>query len=98
MNDSPRVLIVDDQPDFAKGLVRLLTPKLPKAALSCVLSAEAALDDLAASPCDVMVTDLRMPDMSGIDLLERLKDVGATIPAVVITGHGDVPMAVAAIP
>jgi two-component system response regulator FixJ len=37
-----------------------------------------------------------MPDMSGVELLEKLKEKGASIPAVVITGHGDVPMAVAA--
>jgi two-component system response regulator FixJ len=43
-----------------------------------------------------LITDLRMPDMSGVELLEKLKEAGASIPAVVITGHGDVPMAVAA--
>jgi two-component system response regulator FixJ len=37
-----------------------------------------------------------MPDMSGVELLEKLKETGTSIPAVVITGHGDVPMAVAA--
>jgi two-component system response regulator FixJ len=37
-----------------------------------------------------------MPDMSGVELLEKLKEAGVSIPAVVITGHGDVPMAVAA--
>ncbi|QAZ44257.1 DNA-binding response regulator [Mesorhizobium sp. Pch-S] len=43
-----------------------------------------------------LVTDLRMPDMSGVDLLEKLNERGCMVPAVVITGHGDVPMAVAA--
>jgi two-component system response regulator FixJ len=43
-----------------------------------------------------LVTDLRMPDMSGVELLERLNRQNGMIPAVVTTGHGDLPMAVAA--
>lgn len=43
-----------------------------------------------------LVTDLRMPDMNGVELLEALTLRGIQIPAIVITGHGDVPMAVAA--
>jgi two-component system response regulator FixJ len=41
-----------------------------------------------------LVTDLRMPDMSGVELLKRLREAGALLPAIVITGHGDVQMAV----
>ena len=41
----------------------------------------------------VYVTDLRMPDVSGVELLARVKDAGAMVPEIVITGHGDVPMA-----
>src|SRR5690606_33977976 len=44
----------------------------------------------------VLITDLRMPDMSGVDLIKRLRSESITIPAIVITGHGDVPMAVEA--
>ncbi|ESQ91051.1 chemotaxis protein CheY [Asticcacaulis sp. AC460] len=43
-----------------------------------------------------LVTDLRMPEMNGVELLEALAERGMDIPAIVITGHGDVPMAVAA--
>ncbi|RYE78568.1 MAG: response regulator [Hyphomicrobiales bacterium] len=43
-----------------------------------------------------LITDLRMPDMSGVDLLRRLRDTGTLLPAIVITGHGDVQMAVEA--
>jgi two-component system, LuxR family, response regulator FixJ len=46
---------------------------------------------------DCVVSDVRMPGMSGLDLVQRLKSVGSIAPVVLITGHGDVDMAVAAI-
>jgi len=97
VNDTPRVLIVDDQPDFAKGLVRLLAPKLPGAALSCVLSGEAALEDLAGAPCDVLVTDLRMPGLSGLELLGRALARDPQLGVVLLTAHGDIDTAVMAL-
>ena len=97
MTDSPRVLIVDDQPDFAKGLVRLLAPKLPEASLSCVLSGEAALADLAGAPCDVMVTDLRMPGLTGLDLLPKALALAPNLGIVLVTAHGDIDSAVLAL-
>ncbi len=97
MTTNPRVLIVDDQPDFAKGLARLLSPKLPHATLAYALSAEAALEDLASTPCDVVVTDLRMPGLSGIDLIPRALDLQPSLGIVLLTAHGDIDSAVLAL-
>lgn len=97
MNTTPRVLIVDDQPDFAKGLTRLLAPKLPDASLSFVLSGEAALTNLAETPCAVLVTDLRMPGISGLELLQRALDLDPHLGVVLLTAHGDIDTAVMAL-
>ena len=59
-------------------------------------SAPAFLAALPGISAGCIVTDVRMPEMSGIDLLRRLKELRVTLPVIVITGHGDVPLAVEA--
>jgi two-component system response regulator FixJ len=59
-------------------------------------SAEAFLELAATLQGGCIVTDVRMPGMRGLDLVRRLKERGVTLPVVVITGHGDVPLAVEA--
>lgn len=88
------VHVVDDEEAVRKSLAFLLaTAGFP------VRVHESATGFLAAAPMAgkaCLVTDLKMPDLSGVELLERLNGMGVTMPTVVITGHGDVPMAVAA--
>jgi two-component system response regulator FixJ len=88
------VHIVDDEEPVRKSLAFLLTM-----AGFAVRVHESATSFLAAAPGmskGCLVTDLRMPDMSGVELLTKLGAANAMMPAIVITGHGDVPMAVAA--
>lgn len=92
--DSYVVHIVDDEEPVRKSLAFLLT--MTGFTVRVHESATSFLHTARSIGKACLVTDLRMPDMNGVDLLERLKDIGASIPAVVITGHGDVPMAVAA--
>jgi len=54
------------------------------------------LDNAAGSELGVLILDIRMPGMSGLDLQQKLQELGIRIPIVFVTGHGDVPMAVEA--
>ncbi|MBB6411521.1 response regulator FixJ [Mesorhizobium sangaii] len=88
------VHIVDDEEPVRKSLAFLLTMSG-----FAVKMHESATDFLAVASGirnGVLVTDLRMPDMTGVELLRNLVKANASLPAVVITGHADVPMAVEA--
>ncbi|MFA9479130.1 response regulator FixJ [Phycisphaerales bacterium AB-hyl4] len=54
------------------------------------------LDEMDRLPFGCIVADIRLPGMSGLDLQDRLREMGVRLPFVVITGHGDVPLAVRA--
>lgn len=88
------VHIVDDEEAVRNSLAFLLS-----SAGFAVRMHESATEFLAVAPRinnGCLVTDLRMPDMDGVELLRRLRDSDAMLPAIVITGHGDVQMAVEA--
>jgi len=88
------VHVVDDEEPVRRSLAFLLaTVGFP---VRVHESAEGFLASAASAGRACLITDLKMPDMSGVELLERLNSMGAMMPTVVITGHGDVPMAVAA--
>jgi two-component system response regulator FixJ len=88
------VHIVDDDEAVRQSLAFLLG----SAGLTVRLydSASAFLAGLSAVKSGCLVTDMRMPDMTGIELLQQLRAKACRLPAIVITGHGDVPLAVEA--
>jgi two-component system, LuxR family, response regulator FixJ len=59
-------------------------------------SAQRFIDTLPDTSLSCIITDVRMPDMSGIDLVRRLKELKVGAPVIVITGHGDIALAVEA--
>jgi two-component system response regulator FixJ len=88
------VHIVDDEEAVRNSLAFLLT-----GAGFAVRVHESASDFLHIAPQisnGCLITDLRMPDIDGVELLRRLKAADAMLPAIVVTGHGDVQMAVEA--
>ncbi|MDW9378434.1 response regulator FixJ [Sinorhizobium meliloti] len=88
------VHIVDDEEPVRKSLTFMLT--MNGFAVKMHQSAEAFLAFAPDVRNGILVTDLRMPEMSGVELLRNLGDHKINIPSIVITGHGDVPMAVEA--
>ena len=88
------VHIVDDEEPVRKSLAFLLTMHGFTVRVHNSATDFLAVASTVRNGC--LVTDLRMPDMSGVELLRSLQAAKATIPTIVITGHGDVPMAVEA--
>jgi DNA-binding NtrC family response regulator len=92
-----RILIVDDDRDFCRGLARLLAPGFPEAEIALAGSGAEALELLAAQRMDLMLTDLRMPGLDGQELLRQALEREPELTVVLLTGHGSVEAAVAAL-
>ena len=88
------VHIVDDEEPVRKSLAFMLT--MNGFAVRVHESATAFVQFAPRARDAVLVTDLRMPDMTGVELIRNLSMLQNRIPSLVITGHGDVPMAVEA--
>jgi FixJ family two-component response regulator len=88
------VFVVDDDYDVRNSLALLLRSVGIEA--RCFDTAEALLAALGADSTGCVVTDVRMPGMSGLELQQELARRGLALPLIMITGHADVPMAVAA--
>lgn len=59
--------------------------------------ADNCFEQLHCLPCDLLVTDLRMPEMSGMELLTKVRRTMPSLPVVILTGYGDIPTAVRAV-
>ena len=92
-----RVVIVDDEVDFARGLARLVGGHFPGLKVEAAHSGEDALRILAASPAQLMITDLRMPEMTGLQLLSRALGLQPDLSMVVLTAYGTIETAVEAL-
>ncbi len=95
-NHDALVHVIDDD-----GAVRDSLSFLLASAGLGVVTHESATAFLEALPrysteTGCVVTDVRMPGLSGIELLQRLRAIGVSLPVIVVTGHGDVPLAVEA--
>lgn len=91
---APVVFIVDDD-EAVRSSLRLLLKSVGLVP-SALASAREFLDKYDPAQPGCLVLDVRMPQMSGLELQEQLNLKGAVLPVIFITGHGDVPMAVEA--
>ena len=94
MAQSMKIAIVDDEQDMRRSISQWLS--LSGFDTETFASAEDALKNIGADYPGVVVSDIRMPGMDGMQFLKRLMGVDSSLPVIMITGHGDVPMAVEA--
>jgi DNA-binding NtrC family response regulator len=86
------ILLVDDETEF----LELMTKRLDRRnfQVTTASTGEAALEALARTPVDVVVLDVRMPGMGGIETLRRLKEMAPDTEVILLTGHANMEVAV----
>lgn len=89
-----KVLFIEDDPPVRASLVQTL--ELSGLEVQAFGSAELALPHITPNVPAIVITDVRLPGMDGLTLLDRIKAIDAELPVVVVTAHGDVSMAVRA--
>jgi two-component system response regulator FixJ len=95
MSDAPIVFVVDDDAEVLDSL-RFLIESIGLA-VRTYPSAHDFIDAMGDDPFGCLVLDVRMPGMSGLQLLEELRRRGVNLPTIVLTGHPDVKVAVRAL-
>ncbi|MCB1335993.1 MAG: sigma-54-dependent Fis family transcriptional regulator, partial [Maritimibacter sp.] len=94
MAQAMKIAIVDDEQDMRQSISQWLA--LSGFDTETFPSAEEALKTVGTDYPGVVVSDIRMPGMDGMQLLKKLMSLDSALPVIMITGHGDVPMAVEA--
>ena len=92
-----RVLVVDDDPALLQALPAALRIRMAAVTVDTADSAAAALDRIAATDYDAIVTDIKMPGMDGVALLSEIRTRRPDTPVLMITGHGGHALAVQAL-
>ncbi len=88
----PHILIVDDQKDIARGLALVLTEI--GAEVKAFSSGDKALEHIMLNPVDVVITDIRMPGIGGMSLLEKIKENRPKIGVILLTAYGSIESAI----
>lgn len=91
---NPTVFIIDDEPEMRNSLKWLMDSV--KLNTELYDSGKSFLENYDRNRLGCVLIDVRMPDISGLELLDILNDRKSRLPTIIITGHGDVPMAVRA--
>jgi FixJ family two-component response regulator len=94
MGEQPTVFVIDDDKAVREGIVDLV--RAMDLQVQAFARAEEFLEANTVGQPGCLVLDVRMPGMSGLSLQRRLAEQDIRIPIIIITGHGDVPMAVEA--
>jgi len=93
----PSVLIIDDDPAVLSALPETLRLWMPDLLVDVSGSARIALERIEATEYDAIISDIRMPDMDGLTLLERIRTLRPQTPTLLVTGYGDQTLAMQAL-
>src|SRR5690349_25177792 len=84
-----RILIVDDDPAMLMALSAMVELRVQDIAMDTCESAPAALEFIGHTDYDAIVSDVKMPGMAGVQLMEQVLKLRPTTPTLLVTGHGD---------
>jgi DNA-binding NtrC family response regulator len=87
-----RILVVDDEKNIRLTIARSLESE--NLVIDQAISGEEALDSLILHKYDLMILDLRLPGISGLELLEQIRELQASVPTIIISAHGTISIAV----
>ncbi len=90
----PLVLVVDDEEGIRESLSDIFADEGYRVAVA--RSGEEALEKIGAEPPDLVLLDIWLPEMDGLEVLERIKERDSGMPVIMISGHGNIEMAVRA--
>lgn len=85
--DKISILIVDDEPEFSEPLSKRLGHRGLEVCIAA--SGQEALKSLDASPADIVLLDVKMPGMGGLEVLHRIKASHPLVEVILLTGHAD---------
>lgn len=94
-SEKRKILFVDDEPNILNSLKRLLRSKKNIWDMSFAISGEEALDIINQQKIEIIVSDMRMPEMDGVKLLKRIKEIDSSIIRIILSGYSDLDMILA---
>lgn len=86
--DSPVILVVDDEEGLREGLSRLLEDEGYR--VLCASTGEQAFEIVRQTHVDLVLTDMKMPGMNGIELLKKVRAIRQEIGVIILTGFGEI--------
>ena len=97
LHQTGQILLVDDDPALLQALPRAISLRLSGVEIATAGSAQAALDLLQHQEYDAIVSDIKMPGMDGLALMEKVYECYPETPVLLITGHGEHSLAIQAL-
>ena len=83
-----KIVIIDDEPKIRKGLSKIVDIHPGWDVLGTFAEAESAMAFLRENPADVVITDIHMPGLSGLDMIEQMKEICKNVSFVILSSYG----------